>query len=172
MYSITLRRGECHPGTIVCRPFCRVSSQATARLASARHARGASNVSCHRPPLFSTKSGLTVYARSPQRDTRATPRQQISLSRALACSSLPQAAHNHPPHPSRAGHTRSSGHHFGRGLPHARPQRCCHTHRNSIRVHSRTRTHEHTHTSNAHTTLAPIAATIATHPFEMPRREL
>ena len=141
------------PGTIVCRRFCVVSQ---AHSACAALVPSNVYVSCHRRHFF-PQNGLCCL-RTPHNGTRERrPPQQISLS-PLACSSLPQdSTQPLKSHPSLWTHT-PQGHAKSRTTPLLCPTpRCCHTHRNSIRVHSTTtHTHKHTHKQRTYTPSPPL----------------
>ena len=106
---------------------------------------------------FFPQNGLCCL-RTPHNGTRERrPPQQISLS-PLACSSLPQdSTQPLKSHPSLWTHT-PQGHAKSRTTPLLCPTpRCCHTHRNSIRVHSTTtHTHKHTHKQRTYTPSPPL----------------
>ena len=139
------------PGTIVCRPFCVVSSTHDSRL-SMRCVRTCRVTGRHCFP----QNGLCCL-RTPHNGTRERrPPQQISLS-PLACSSLPQdSTQPLKSHPSLWTHT-PQGHAKSRTTPLLCPPPAAATH-TAIPSESipPPRTHKHTHKQRTYTPSPPL----------------
>ena len=145
------------PGTIVCRPFCvRLSSTVVCAL-SMRCVPFERVVSPAAIVFHKTVSA--VYA-LPTTGHESDDLHNKSLSPLWRVLLSLRTAHNHSKAIPLSGHTRLRD--TLKAAPHlssAPTPRCCHTHRNSIRVHStttHTQTHTHTHKQRTYTPSPPL----------------